>query len=174
MSFFLVLFNSIIVPTSGYAHHVPFASLTLADLNMVKDDFARAIRHSSRLESIQGWDEVMIPIVYVFQHGLKLWRRSQIWLYPTAVFTLHEAHLFRTNADRSGGKLCLEDIYIYSYTPTLSALMKSRQATKIPVTPSSMDKVNRVQGKTLVLLVMRLHRQAFSTCYNATLGDHYG
>lgn len=172
MSFFLVLFNSIIVP--GNTRHVPFASLTLADLNMVKDDFARAIRHSSRMESIQGWDEVMIPIVHVFQYGLKLWRRSQIWLYPTAVFTLHEAHLFRTNADRSGGELCLEYIYIYSYTPILSALMRSRQAMKTSIIPSFMDKVNLVQGKTLVLLVMRLHRQAFSTRYNAALGDHYG
>jgi hypothetical protein len=31
--------NAIIVPTSGKARHVHFASLTLADLKMLKDDF---------------------------------------------------------------------------------------------------------------------------------------
>ncbi|KAG2360934.1 CHAT domain-containing protein [Suillus spraguei] len=51
---------------------------------------------------------------------------SRIWLCPTAAFTsipLHAAHPFKTNADRSK-EPCLEDLYICSYTPTLSALKR--------------------------------------------------
>jgi tetratricopeptide (TPR) repeat protein len=141
--------SAIIVPTLGEPHHVPLPSVTLTDLNNLKDRFARAIRHAS----IMGpkvlrhdlivllrivWDEIMLPIVNVLQHDLKLKFRSRIWLCPTAAFTsipLHAAHPFLTNADRSK-EPCLEDLYICSYTPTLSALVRSRRMMKGRVTPS--------------------------------------
>ncbi|KAG1752218.1 CHAT domain-containing protein [Suillus lakei] len=85
------------------------------------------------------WDEVMLPIVKVLHHDLKVKPRSRIWLCPTAAFTsipLHAAHPSRMKADNSGRELCLEDIYICSYTPTLSALIRSRQTMKTHVTPS--------------------------------------
>ncbi|KAG1775493.1 CHAT domain-containing protein [Suillus placidus] len=141
--------SAIIVPTSGDPHHVPLPSVTFADLNNLKDRFARAIRHASTmgpqvprndlivlLRTV--WDEIMLPIVNVLQHGLKLKFHSRIWLCPTAAFTsipLHAAHPFRTNADRSK-EPCLEDLYICSYTPTLSALVRSRQTMKKRITPS--------------------------------------
>ncbi|KAG1758834.1 hypothetical protein EDD22DRAFT_971937 [Suillus occidentalis] len=65
----------------------------------------------------------MLPIV----NALKLQRRSRIWLCPTAAFTsipLHAASPFQTKADRSK-EPCLQDLYIYSYTPTLTALGQS-------------------------------------------------
>ncbi|KAG1824719.1 uncharacterized protein BJ212DRAFT_1322035, partial [Suillus subaureus] len=71
------------------------------------------------------WDEIMLPIVNVLQHDLKLRRRSRIWLCPMAAFTsipLHTANPSRMNTDRSGPEECLEDLYICSYTPTLSGL----------------------------------------------------
>jgi CHAT domain-containing protein len=80
----------------------------------------------------------MLPIVNVLQHDLKLQLRSRIWLCPTAAFTfipLHAAHPFQTKADGSK-ESCLEDLYICSYTPTLSALVRSRQMMKKRVTPS--------------------------------------
>ncbi|KAG2038422.1 CHAT domain-containing protein [Suillus americanus] len=141
--------SAIIVPTSGEPHHVPLPSVTLTDLNNLKDRFARAIRHAS----IMGpkvprndlivllrtvWYEIMLPIVNVLQHDLKLKFYSRIWLCPTAAFTsipLHAAHPFQTNADRSK-EPCLEDLYICSYTPTLSALVRSRRMMKSRVTPS--------------------------------------
>ncbi|KAG1775489.1 CHAT domain-containing protein [Suillus placidus] len=141
--------SAIIVPTSGDPHHVPLPSVTFADLNNLKDRFARAIRHASTmgpqvprddlivlLRTV--WDEIMLPIVNVLQQDLKLKSHSRIWLCPTAAFTsipLHAAHPFRTNADRSK-EPCLEDLYICSYTPTLSALVRSRQMMKKRVTPS--------------------------------------
>ncbi|KAG1882837.1 CHAT domain-containing protein [Suillus subluteus] len=141
--------SAIIVPTSGDPHHVPLSSITLTDLKNLKDRFARAIRHASvmgpkvpRNDLIvllrAVWDGIMLPIVNVLQHDLKLKHQSRIWLCPTAAFMsipLHAAHPFQTKADRSK-EPCLEDLYICSYTPTLSALVRSRQMMKKRVPPS--------------------------------------
>ncbi|KAG2122785.1 CHAT domain-containing protein [Suillus clintonianus] len=142
--------SAIIVPNSGEPHHVRFPRITVADLAKLKDDFATAIRHAARMHPAEPrkklrvrlrilWDEIMLPIVNVLQHDLKLRHRSRIWLCPTAAFTsipLHAANPFRMNADRSGSESCLEDLYICSYTPTLSALIRVRQAMKTRATPS--------------------------------------
>jgi CHAT domain-containing protein len=141
--------SAIIVSTSGEPRHVPLPSVTLTDLNNLKDRFARAIRHASIMGPTVPrndlivllrtvWNEIMLPIVNVLQHDLKLKFLSRIWLCPTAAFTsipLHAAHPFQTNADRSK-EPCLEDLYICSYTPTLSALVRSRRMMKGRVTPS--------------------------------------
>ncbi|KAG0704971.1 CHAT domain-containing protein [Suillus ampliporus] len=142
--------DAIIVPTSGEPHRVPFPSLTLTDLKMLKDNFAREIRHTAGMGPEEPrkelrallrkvWDEIMLPIVNVLLHDLKVKPCSRIWFCPTAAFTsipFHAAHPFRKKADHSGWELCLEDIYICSYTPTLSALIRARQAMKTCVTPS--------------------------------------
>ncbi|KAG1831154.1 CHAT domain-containing protein [Suillus subalutaceus] len=141
--------SAIIVPTSGDPHHVPLPSVTLVDLTNLKDRFARAIRQASRMNPTESrtdlivlsriiWEEIMLPIVNVLELVLKLKRRSRIWLCPTAAFTsipLHAANPFQTKADRSK-EPCLEDLYICSYTPTLSALVRSRQLMKKCVPPS--------------------------------------
>ncbi|KAG1823961.1 CHAT domain-containing protein, partial [Suillus subaureus] len=142
--------SAIIVPTSGEPHHVCFPRITLTHLETFKKDFAREIRQASRMRPEETrkelqvllrtvWDEIMLPIVIVLQRDLRITCRSRIWLCPTAAFTsipLHAAHLFRTKADGRGRELCLEDVYICSYTPTLSALIRSRQMMKTRVTPS--------------------------------------
>ncbi|KAG0695706.1 CHAT domain-containing protein [Suillus ampliporus] len=141
--------NAVIVPMSGEPHHVPFP-FALINLEMLKEDFARVIRQAALMGPTEPrtelrvllrrvWDEIMLPIVNVLQRDLKLRRRSRIWLCPTAAFTsipLHAAHPSRTKADRSGREPCLEDIYICSYTPTLSALIRARQTMKVHATPS--------------------------------------
>jgi tetratricopeptide (TPR) repeat protein len=141
--------SAIIIPTLGEPRYVPLPSVTLTDLNNLKDRFARAIRHASIMSPKLPrndlivllrtvWNEIMLPIVNVLQHDLKLRFLSRIWLCPTAAFTpipLHAAHPFQTNADRSK-EPCLEDLYICSYTPTLSALVRSRRMMKGRVTPS--------------------------------------
>ncbi|KAG2094850.1 CHAT domain-containing protein [Suillus discolor] len=140
--------SAIIVPTSGDPRHVPLPSVTLADLTNLKDRVARAIRHASTLGPKVPrndlivllrtiWNEIMLPIINVLRHDLKL-KYCRIWLCPTAAFTsipLHAAHPFRTDPDGSRAQ-CLEDLYICSYTPTLSALVRSRQMMKKRVTPS--------------------------------------
>ncbi|KAG1766627.1 CHAT domain-containing protein [Suillus placidus] len=140
--------SAVIVPTSGDPHNVPL-SIALADLKILKDRFTRAIRHAFRMDPAESrtdlivllrivWDEIMLPIVNALENVLKLKRRSRIWLCPTAAFTsipLHAAHPFQIRPDRSK-EPCLEDLYICSYTPTLSALIRSRQMMKKRVTPS--------------------------------------
>jgi CHAT domain-containing protein len=100
----------------------------------------------------------MLPIVNILQHDLKLQFHSQIWLCPAAAFTsipLHAAHLFRTNTDCSQ-EPCLEDIYICSYTPTLSALIRSRQMMKKHVASSfaTIGQGNLGAGKGKALLAV--------------------
>jgi hypothetical protein len=121
--------SAIIVPTSGDPHHVPLSSIALADLNILKERFTRAIRNASRMNPTEPrndlivllrivWNEIMLPIANVLENVLKLKRHSRIWLCPTAAFTsipLHAAHPFLTKADRSK-EPCLEDLYICSYT----------------------------------------------------------
>ncbi|KIK37570.1 hypothetical protein CY34DRAFT_810181 [Suillus luteus UH-Slu-Lm8-n1] len=144
------LCSAIIVPTSGEPHHVPLPSITLTELNNLKGRFARALRNASTLGPKVPrndlivllrtvWDEIMLPVVNVLQHVLKLKFNSRIWLCPTAAFTsipLHSAHPFRTNVNCSGKEACLEDLYICSYTPTLSALIRSREMMKRRAPPS--------------------------------------
>jgi CHAT domain-containing protein len=141
--------GAIIIPTAGEPHHVPLSSIALADLNDLKERFKGAIRNASRMNPTQPrndlivllrivWNEIMLPIVNVLENVLKLKRRSRIWLCPTAAFTsipLHAANPFLIKADRSK-EPCLEDLYICSYTPTLSALVRSRQLMKKRLTPS--------------------------------------
>ncbi|KAG2085640.1 uncharacterized protein F5147DRAFT_765032 [Suillus discolor] len=86
------------------------------------------------------WDQIMLPIINVLKHVLKLTCRSRIQLCPTAAFTsipLHAAHPFQTKADRLRKELCLEDLFIYSYMPSLSlsALIRPRQLMKKCVPP---------------------------------------
>ncbi|KAG1722666.1 CHAT domain-containing protein [Suillus lakei] len=162
--------GAIIVPTSGGPHHVPLSSITLTDLNNLKDRFARAIRHTSIMgpKELRNdiivllrtvWDEIMLPIVNVLEHVLKLKHRSRIWLCPTAAFTsipLHAAHPFQKKADCSGNEPCLEDLYICSYTPTLSALVRSRQMMKKHVPPSfvAIGQGQPAAGKSKALLAV--------------------
>jgi CHAT domain-containing protein len=161
--------SAIIVPTSGEPHNVPLPSVTLTDLTNLKDRFARAIRYASgmgpkvpRNDLIvllrTVWDEIMLPIVNVLERVLELKHHSRIWLCPTAAFTsipLHAAHPFRTNADCSK-EPCLEDLFICSYTPTLSALVRSRQLMKKCGTPSfaTIGQSNPGAGKGKALLAV--------------------
>ncbi|KAG1775531.1 CHAT domain-containing protein [Suillus placidus] len=140
--------SAIIVPTLGNPYHIPLP-VTLTDLNNLKDRFASAISQACTMDPNVPrndlivllrivWDKIMLPIVNVLEHVLKVERRSRIWLCPTAAFMtipLHAAHPFQTKADRSK-EPCLEDLYICSYTPTLSALIRSRQMMKQRLPPS--------------------------------------
>ncbi|KAG1758649.1 CHAT domain-containing protein [Suillus occidentalis] len=123
--------SAIVVPTSGEPHHISwFSRIASPGQYDTRTDLIVLLRIV--------WDEIMPPIVNVLENVLKLKRRSRIWLCPTAPFTsipLHAANPFRKKADHSK-EPCLEDLYVCSYTPTLSALVRSRQMTKRHITPS--------------------------------------
>ncbi|KIK40598.1 hypothetical protein CY34DRAFT_260040 [Suillus luteus UH-Slu-Lm8-n1] len=142
--------SAIVVPTTGEPHSVAFPELALADLEKLKNDFAKAIRHAAGMPPEESrkdllvllrtvWKEIMQPIVNTLQTKLNLRYKSRIWLCPTAAFTsipLHAAHPFRMKADNSGREECLEDIYVCSYTPTLSALIRARQTMNTRAAPT--------------------------------------
>ena len=68
------------------------------------------------------WDQIVSPIVDYLQTTHP--SRSRIWWCPTAEFSvlpLHAAGPFRK------GKQNLPDLYISSYTPTLTALIRARR-----------------------------------------------
>ncbi|KAG2092410.1 CHAT domain-containing protein [Suillus cothurnatus] len=144
--------SAIIIPTSGDPLNVPLPSVSLTELNNLKDRFAS-----------------------------KLKLRSRIWLCPTAAFTfipLHAAHPFQTKADGSK-ESCLEDLYICSYTPTLSALVRSRQMMKKRVTPSfatiGQGQPGAGKGKALLAVDSKLklvHKLVPATAKHVTIsGD---
>ncbi|KAG1853201.1 CHAT domain-containing protein [Suillus subalutaceus] len=159
--------SAIVVPTSGKPHHVQFPRVNLTHLEKLKSDFAREIRLASFMRPEETrkelqvllrtiWDEIMLPIVIVLQRDLRVTSGSRIWLCPTATFTsipLHAAHPFRTKTD-GRRELCLEDVYICSYTPTLSALIRSRQTMKKRVT--SVIRRNRTKFTGELELVRKL------------------
>ncbi|KAG0708031.1 CHAT domain-containing protein [Suillus ampliporus] len=148
--------NAVIIPTSGEPHHVPFPSLALADLEMLKVNFARAIRHASHMGPTESrtdlivllrriWDEIMLPIVKVLMHDLKVKPRSRIWLCPTASFTsipLHAAHPSRTKADRSGAWKTMKT----RATPSFMAIGQSQpgagQGTVLATVDSELELVH--------------------------------
>ncbi|KAG0700147.1 hypothetical protein DFH29DRAFT_1070320 [Suillus ampliporus] len=172
-----ILMQCVIVPKSGEPHHVPFPSLALADLEMLKVNFARAIRHASHMGP----------------NGVKDGSHSTLAEDMGRDHATHrQAHPSRTKADCSGRELCLEDIYICSYTPTLSALIRARQAMKTHPTPSfvaiGQSQPGAGQGEALLTVdselelvhelvppnattMLRKHEFAFLSACHTAVGD---
>ncbi|KAN0088740.1 CHAT domain containing protein [Tylopilus felleus] len=76
------------------------------------------------------WDEIVAPVVDFLRTTLP--SGSRIWWCPTAEFSLlplHAAGPFRT------GQRNLADLYISSYTPTLTSLIRARQYDPSRFTP---------------------------------------
>ncbi|KAG2108803.1 hypothetical protein BD769DRAFT_1779290 [Suillus cothurnatus] len=76
------------------------------------------------------WDKIMLSIVNILENVLLAVSNCSFYGYPS-----HAAHSYQTKADGSK-EPCLEDLYICSYTPTLSALVRSRWMMNERVPPS--------------------------------------
>ncbi|KAG8922746.1 hypothetical protein FRC02_011636 [Tulasnella sp. 418] len=95
------------------------------------DSFTTALRSEEPSKKITGvlrclWDDIVEPIVRKLQE-IGIAQGSRIWWCPTSFLTtlpLHAAGPYRKNKDN------LPDIYISSYTPTLSALVRSFQTNQ--------------------------------------------
>ena len=73
------------------------------------------------------WSSVVEPIVTVLQNEVQLPMSSRIWWYLTSEFTILPFHA--TGPYRKVGKN-LMDIYVSSYAPSLSALIRARSQKK--------------------------------------------
>ena len=94
-------------------------------------------RNEHRLESkqyqrilrstLQGLYELVgRPVIEEF-HKLKIPEQSRVWWCPTSVFCSLPLHAMGPIPSDDGVKRYFSDLYIPSYTPTLSALIESRK-----------------------------------------------
>jgi len=67
---------------------------------------------------------------------LKVPEKSRIWWCPTSAFCSLPLHAMGPIPSHDGNELYFMDLYIPSYTPTLSALIESRKSRSSPETPN--------------------------------------
>ncbi|KAH7917588.1 hypothetical protein BV22DRAFT_1026087, partial [Leucogyrophana mollusca] len=134
--------DAVIILRDGPPHHVSLSNITLEDVTQLDSELVRVLKshsNSSVLGDENGrrnelipllrslWRLVVHPIVHALEN-LQVPAGSRIWLCPTSKLTslpLHAAGPYRK------GELGLSDLYITSYTPTLSALIRARRHTTI-------------------------------------------
>ncbi|KAH9969774.1 CHAT domain-containing protein [Russula dissimulans] len=78
----------------------------------------------SVLESL--YDLVGHPVIQVLRKS-NVPEQSRIWWCPTSVFCSLPLHAMGPSPSDGGAKVYFSDLYISSYTPTLSALIESRK-----------------------------------------------
>ena len=90
---------------------------------------------SSVLESL--YDLVGRPVIQRL-HDLNIPEQSRIWFCPTSVFCSLPLHAMGPIRSEGPDKFYFSDLYIPSYTPTLSALIESRKPRGRPLDRPSM------------------------------------
>ena len=90
---------------------------------------------SSVLENL--YDLVGRPVIQRL-HELNIPEQSRIWFCPTSVFCSLPLHAMGPIRSEGPVKFYFSDLYIPSYTPTLSALMESRKLRAQPLDRPSM------------------------------------
>ncbi|KAH7920201.1 hypothetical protein BV22DRAFT_1199073 [Leucogyrophana mollusca] len=129
--------DAIIVLHIGPPIHVPLVQITLDDVAQLSSKFADILkcpaapgedkRRESQLIALlrELWDLVVRPIVEELSSIEQVPKGSRIWWCPTSKFTslpLHAAGCYRK------GEPNLSNVFVSSYTPTLSALIRSRRS----------------------------------------------
>ncbi|KAH7908973.1 CHAT domain-containing protein [Hygrophoropsis aurantiaca] len=138
--------DAFIILHTGDPLHVSLDHITLDEVSKLSAHFASVLKspafpgeekkRQNQLIAVlrQLWDLVVFPIVdglfNVCGRGLV---NSRIWWCPTSVFTslpLHAAGSYRPGTPN------LSDLFVSSYTPTLSALLRARRdRARDPVIP---------------------------------------
>ncbi|KAH9977053.1 CHAT domain-containing protein [Lactifluus volemus] len=93
------------------------------DHSLDSKQYQRALRFV--LESL--YKLVGKPVIEEF-HKAKIPEQSRVWWCPTSVFCYLPLHAMGPIPSDDGVKLYFSDLYIPSYTPTLSALIESRKS----------------------------------------------
>ncbi|KIJ64560.1 hypothetical protein HYDPIDRAFT_28497 [Hydnomerulius pinastri MD-312] len=126
--------DAIVVLAHGAPVHIPFPEDSFMKILEMSSEFQTLMKLSRnnspdstlierRLAGVLRhlWDNIVCDVVRVLEQQVP--KNSRIWWCPTGVFTslpLHAAGPYRANQPS------LSDIYVSSYTPTLSALIRSR------------------------------------------------
>ncbi|KAG8942254.1 hypothetical protein FRC03_003473 [Tulasnella sp. 419] len=141
--------DAIILHPDGNPHVVPL-HVQPQQIEILHSKFSEATRATKPRKVLLGilntlWDDIVEPIVHKLQ-DLEIKRGSRIWWCPTshlAMLPLHAAGHYRR--DRPN----LPDFYISSYTPTLTALLRSRE-TNLSRAPSGIPQL-LVVAQSLVI-----------------------
>ncbi|KAH7889176.1 CHAT domain-containing protein [Phlebopus sp. FC_14] len=162
--------DAVIVSYAGEPIHVPLV-ITFIQIGMLSTHFSRLTQdrvmdsEERRRALIYGlrelWKLVVCPVVERLKGGLDLPRGSRIWWCPTSKFSalpLHAAGPYER------GEPNLDRIYVSSYTPTLSALIRARanlQTTPIMSAPETsflaIGQSNPTHGRPLVAVEQELN-----------------
>jgi CHAT domain-containing protein len=138
--------DAIIITKEGPPRLIPLPDASLVGIATMSDDFRGVLRNTGGVgeEKMREkqlipvfrrlWDAVLAPIVEVLLTIVP--KGSRVWWCPTSKLTslpIHAAGPYRKGASN------MPNIYVSSYTPTLSALIRSRRqnASKVAsITPS--------------------------------------
>ena len=123
--------DALVVSVDNHPIHIPL-SITKDDVRKLSSNL-RSLTRSARFRDVANaiqrilrelWDKVISPIARVL---LTIYpRQSRIWWCPTAEFSLLPLH---AAAPYRKGQEKFADLYISSYTSTLTALVRARRPT---------------------------------------------
>ena len=105
------------------------ARKTGLDSGEYEDTLEEVLRHL--------YDLVGSPVIERLRE-LRISEQSRVWWCPTSVFCSLPLHAMGPISSNGPTKLYFSDIYISSYTPTLSALIESREPSTQPLDVPSM------------------------------------
>ncbi|KAI0297050.1 CHAT domain-containing protein [Multifurca ochricompacta] len=105
---------------------------TRAEYALESKHYQRALRFVLQ----ELYELVGRPVIEKLQE-LKIAEESRVWWCPTSVFCSLPLHAAGPIESEDGGKRYFSDVYICSYTPTLSALIDSRKGITHTVEPPS-------------------------------------
>ena len=147
---------------------IPTAETFFAHAKKLRDDLVDARKKPEGLDSVEYQDALCSVLRGLYElvgepvikrlRRLGVPEQSRIWWCPTSVFCSLPLHAMGPIPSSDGRQRYFSDLYIPSYTPSLSALIKSREASpQISKTPSLLlvaqpdDKLPGVKGEIKVI-----------------------
>jgi CHAT domain-containing protein/tetratricopeptide (TPR) repeat protein len=115
--------------------------------NELRDELVKARKHERGLDSREYQDTLCSVLKVLYEligepvikrlRALGVPEQSRIWWCPTSVFCSLPLHAMGPIPSSEGRERYFSDLYIPSYTPSLTALIESRQANvQMPMKPS--------------------------------------
>jgi tetratricopeptide (TPR) repeat protein len=146
--------DAIIITKEGPPRLIPLPDASLVGIAIMSDDFRGVLRNTGGVgeEKMREkqlipvfrrlWDAVLAPVVEVLLTIVP--KGSRVWWCPTSKLTslpIHAAGPYRKGASN------MPNIYVSSYTPTLSALIRSRRQNASKVASNTPSFVSIGQSK---------------------------
>ena len=135
--------DTIIIFHNSLPCSIPTAKTFYADANKLQDELVKARNRGLDSKEYQGALRSVLKGLYelVGERVIKRIRmlgvpeQSRIWWCPTSVFCSLPLHAMGPIPSSKGHEQYFSDLYIPSYTPSLSALIESRQSNVTVQTP---------------------------------------